>query len=92
MLLDNQGARPYGYEISKATGLKSGSLYPILMRLKDQGLLAAHWEDSPLPGRPPRQKYRLTGAGQDLALTLRADESLSEIPERFGARFKAGLH
>jgi len=90
MLLDNQGERPYGYEISKATGLKSGSLYPILMRLKDQGLLAAHWEDSPLPGRPPRHMYRLTGDGRDLALQLRSDDSLSDIPARFGARFEAG--
>ncbi len=29
----------YGYELAKETGLKSGSLYPILKRLADRGLL-----------------------------------------------------
>lgn len=52
----------YGYDISRDTGLKSGTLYPILMRLADHALLEACWEmtDS---GRPPRHMYRLTPAG-----------------------------
>ena len=50
------------------TGLKAGSLYPILVRLADRGLLEATWED-PLPqGRPPRHLYRLTPAGLELAM------------------------
>ena len=52
----------YGYDLCVELGLKSGSLYPILMRLADRGLLESCWE-SPHPGRPPRHLYRLTGAG-----------------------------
>jgi PadR family transcriptional regulator PadR len=33
----------YGLEIAKLTGLKSGSLYPILIRLADRGLLKSRW-------------------------------------------------
>ena len=57
----------HGYDLSAETGLKAGSLYPILVRLADRGLLDATWED-PLPqGRPPRHLYRLTLAGLELA-------------------------
>jgi PadR family transcriptional regulator, regulatory protein PadR len=53
----------YGLEISKVTGLKSGSLYPILMRLDDRGLLESCWLEPERPGRPPRHGYRITKAG-----------------------------
>jgi PadR family transcriptional regulator PadR len=49
----------YGYELAKATGLASGTLYPILMRLEERGLLEARWE---LATRP-RHVYRLTQDG-----------------------------
>lgn len=54
----------YGYALMKATGLKSGTLYPILMRLTDRGYLTSNWEQSETPGRPPRQIYKLTPKGQ----------------------------
>lgn len=57
----------YGYELGLETGLKAGSLYPILIRLADRGLLEARWEPSPPPGRPARHLYRLTAAGLELA-------------------------
>jgi len=57
----------HGYELSKATGLKSGTLYPILIRLSDQGLLDSRWTESEQPGRPQRHVYRLTAAGLALA-------------------------
>jgi PadR family transcriptional regulator, regulatory protein PadR len=57
----------YGYELGAQTGLKAGSLYPILVRLADRGLLEASWEESPPPGRPTRHLYRITPGGQDLA-------------------------
>ena len=41
----------YGYELGVEVGLKSGSLYPILMRLCDRTLVEARWEDDP-PARP----------------------------------------
>ncbi|AWN23227.1 PadR family transcriptional regulator [Deinococcus irradiatisoli] len=57
----------YGYDLSKATGLKSGTLYPILRRLHEAHLLDAEWEPSPHPGKPPRHIYRLSEAGLKLA-------------------------
>ena len=52
----------YGYDISRDTGLKSGTLYPILMRLADRKLLETSWEPTE-PGKPPRHLYRLTVSG-----------------------------
>jgi PadR family transcriptional regulator PadR len=52
----------YGYDISRNTGLKSGTLYPILMRLADLKLLATRWE-TPESGKPPRHMYKLTADG-----------------------------
>ena len=56
----------HGYDVGLQTGLKAGSLYPILIRLADRGLLETRWE-APPPGRPARHLYRLTQAGLDLA-------------------------
>lgn len=60
----------YGYELGQEVGLKAGSLYPILIRLSDRGLLESSWETDPPPGRPPRHLYRLTGAGLSTAAAL----------------------
>lgn len=57
----------YGYELAAEVGLASGSLYPILMRLSDRGLLESTWEERPPRGRPPRHLYRLTPAGMGAA-------------------------
>jgi PadR family transcriptional regulator, regulatory protein PadR len=56
----------YGYDISRDTGLKSGTLYPILMRLADRALLETRWETTEA-GKPPRHMYRLTASGLKLA-------------------------
>jgi PadR family transcriptional regulator PadR len=63
----------YGYDLSRETGLVSGTLYPILMRLTEQSLLEAAWEPSDQPGRPPRHTYRLTGDGVALAKVRLSD-------------------
>ena len=47
----------------KATGLLSGTLYPLLMRMTDQGLVEAEWLQPAQPGRPSRHAYRLTTKG-----------------------------
>ncbi len=57
----------YGYELSQVTGLKSGTLYPILMRLCDRGLLESRWQPPTRAGRPPRHMYRLTVPGAAFA-------------------------
>ena len=57
----------YGYDIMQSTDIASGTLYPLLTRLLDDGFLEGRWEDSPFPGRPPRHQYRLTADGRVLA-------------------------
>src|ERR1700730_16597333 len=66
-LLERPRTWQHGYELSKAAGIKSGALYPILIRLSDQGLLNSRWKDAERPGRPPRHVYRLTATGLALA-------------------------
>jgi DNA-binding PadR family transcriptional regulator len=63
-LLDQASEWRYGYDLSRQTGLKSGTLYPILMRLSEGKWLETRWEDSPQAGRPPRHLYRLSGEGR----------------------------
>lgn len=60
----------HGYDITSQSGLKSGTLYPLLMRLEAAGQLEARWEDSPIAGRPARHVYRLTPAGVALVASL----------------------
>jgi DNA-binding PadR family transcriptional regulator len=60
----------YGYELGLEVGLQSGSLYPILVRLRDRGLLDAKWEEASAAGRPPRHLYRLTEEGFEQATAL----------------------
>jgi PadR family transcriptional regulator PadR len=62
----------YGYELCQQLGLKAGSMYPILMRLADRGLLETAWETDAPAGRPPRHLYRLTGPGRAAAAELAA--------------------
>ena len=66
-LLVALAARPqdwrHGYDLARETGLKSGTLYPILIRLADRGLVEACWEDGQPAGRPRRHLYRLSPDG-----------------------------
>lgn len=57
----------HGYDLCQRAGVKSGTLYPLLIRLEAQGYLEAEWFPPTIPGRPPRHAYRLTAAGQRLA-------------------------
>ena len=76
LVLEGFMARPtewrYGYELSRETGLKSGTLYPILMRLEKYLLLEACWVATE-EGVPPRHTYRLTPNGLELARTKLAE-------------------
>jgi PadR family transcriptional regulator PadR len=69
----------HGYDLTVATTLKSGTLYPILMRLSDRGLLEHKWHDSPDPGKPPRHLYRLTAAGVAFARAQLADSATGPL-------------
>ena len=81
-LLDALLARPgdwhYGYDLSKATSLKSGTLYPQLIRLEAIGWLEARWEEAPQPGKLARHMYHLTARGlQEAPAVLQAAGSES---------------
>ena len=74
-LLADPSARRYGYDLMKAARLPSGTLYPMLARLQDQGLVTSEWElvRDDANGRPPRKYYQLTGEGiRELAQAARA--------------------
>ena len=81
----------HGYAMAKQTGLKSGTLYPILIRLADRSLVEACWQDEPVPGRPPRHLYRLTADGLAAATTaLAAAAARPAQPARPARRSGAG--
>jgi len=52
----------HGYALARQTDLRAGTLYPILIRLAERGLVEACWQDEPQPGRLRRHLYRLTAA------------------------------
>ena len=59
----------HGFDIMDATGLPSGTVYPILRRLDGEGLLDSTWEepaDAQREGRPPRRYYAITTAGEGM--------------------------
>jgi PadR family transcriptional regulator, regulatory protein PadR len=64
--LDAPDDEIYGFALSRATGLKAGTLYPVLQRLHDDGWLASRWEtiDEHAEGRRRRCYYRLTANGE----------------------------
>lgn len=72
----------YGYDLMKAAELSSGTLYPLLARLTDEGWLESRWEESEFPGKPPRQLYRLTTTGRVQARSAleRADATWLRSP------------
>ena len=69
-LAEEPTAWRHGYDLCQQTELKAGTMYPILMRLADRGLLETTWETEIPVGRPPRHLYRLTEAGLELAAEL----------------------
>ena len=72
----------HGYELSLETGLKAGTLYPVLVRLEDRGWLEAQWETTGVTGRPPRHLYRLTTIGLQQTRALAAAQRTSGLIRR----------
>jgi DNA-binding PadR family transcriptional regulator len=60
----------HGFDIMDATGLPSGTVYPILRRLDAEALVKSQWEKEGLARReqrPPRRYYELTATGRAAA-------------------------
>lgn len=77
ILRDARSRWSHGYDLARSANIKSGTLYPLLIRLAEQGFLEAEWQPSAGPGRPPRHAYRLTAAGVQLARSLQMDGPVS---------------
>jgi PadR family transcriptional regulator PadR len=77
----------HGYDISRVTGLAAGTLYPILARLTERGMLESRWEDEPPTGRPRRHLYRLSAEGEAHALALAAEP----LPDVRSTTYRPGL-
>jgi len=69
VLLEAPSDEVYGLQVTRASGLSPGSVYAILRRLRDEGLLDGRWEevDASEQGRPPRYYYWLTAEGRRVA-------------------------
>ncbi len=78
--------RHHGWDIMDATDLPSGTVYPILRRIEEDGLVRAKCEREGAARReqrPPRRYYELTAAGHD---------RLAETRTRFRAMAALGAH
>ena len=56
----------FGFDVMRVTQLPSGTVYPLLRRLEDGGLVSSRWEDEARAhdqGRPARRYYELTADG-----------------------------
>jgi PadR family transcriptional regulator PadR len=65
----------YGFDIIDATGLPSGTVYPLLRRLERVGCVESRWESerkAAREGRPARKYYRITGEGEELLARARS--------------------
>jgi PadR family transcriptional regulator PadR len=71
------GGYHHGFDVMDATGLPSGTVYPVLRRLEHEGLVRSRWEKAEKAqreGRPPRRYYELLSA---------ADSWLAAARERY---------
>ncbi len=91
VFLEDPQADRYGYDLMKAAKVASGTLYPMLARLQDEGLVTYAWEEArpDAGGRPPRKYYRLTGVGVRVARLELAQASLDN-PAAPGSRRTTG--
>jgi DNA-binding PadR family transcriptional regulator len=68
-MLSDPDTEWYGLELSNRSGIKPGTIYPILDRLLKAEWLERRWEeiDPTIEGRPRRRLYSLTGIGMPAA-------------------------
>ncbi|MFZ1288414.1 MAG: helix-turn-helix transcriptional regulator [Candidatus Phosphoribacter sp.] len=76
----------HGYELCRELGLKAGTIYPILMRLAERGLVETSWETAPPSGRPPRHLYRIAPHGASVEPSLADAPHTAPTPTLGAAR------
>jgi DNA-binding PadR family transcriptional regulator len=86
-LLADPNGEHYGLELMQETGLPSGTLYPILLRLDRAGWVTSRWEqlDPVAEGRPNRRYYRLTSTGT-AAARAEVDAIQARMAKAYGAK------
>jgi DNA-binding PadR family transcriptional regulator len=81
----------HGFDLIDATGLASGTVYPILRRLEEEGLVTGRWESVSIARdeqRPPRRYYELTAAGQEMLSKALERYRLSQTRASKGRRLR----
>jgi PadR family transcriptional regulator PadR len=67
----------YGFDLVRGLGemdgmvTSEGTIYPLLSRLRRDGLVESNWQES--PSGPPRRYYRLTGRGRSALEAFRLE-------------------
>ncbi|MBL8230650.1 MAG: PadR family transcriptional regulator [Bryobacterales bacterium] len=89
-LAQDPSAWRHGYDLCQQTGLKAGTLYPILIRLAERKWLDTMWETGGPTGRPPRHLYRLTEAGLGQAKEIEAARVEAANKSRLGMHPRMG--
>lgn len=89
-LMSDPGAKHWGYQLSKISGIRSGVMYPLLTRMLDEGWLEDGWEDADAAAakRPPRRYYTLTHKGR---LELGAIMQRATADRRFTSTLPRGI-
>jgi PadR family transcriptional regulator PadR len=73
--LDSPTEETYGFELAQATGLPSGTIYPILRRLEGEGFIKSQWREVEARGQRRRRRYyELTGEGRRVARAATAPD------------------
>lgn len=70
-----EGGLRHGFDIVEATGIRGGTVYPLLRRLESEGLVASEWERPEIgrrEGRPSRKYYRLLPSANEALARARA--------------------
>jgi PadR family transcriptional regulator, regulatory protein PadR len=67
----------HGFALAKAAGRPTGSVYLILSRLEEAGMVDSYWEsvNTQNEGRPRRRFYRLNPDGLNAAREILADRN-----------------
>ncbi len=74
-VLDSLNNKQYGYSLlseleSKKVSIEAGTLYPLLRRLDEQGLLDSEWDTTE---SRPRKYYVLNQRGKDILFDLKKE-------------------
>jgi PadR family transcriptional regulator, regulatory protein PadR len=95
-LMSDPSGKHWGYQLTKASGVRSGVMYPLLSRMLRDGWLEDGWEDADpsKKKRPPRRYYTLTNEGRiqlgAVVQEARNDRRFQGIPMSLGTTIAGG--